>query len=185
MSRLAPPTSTRPAPIVVVSYDDTWPARFAAERDAILAVASALVVAVEHVGSTAVVGLAAKPTIDLLVGTRTLADADALIPALAGIGLSYDATWEHELPEGRYFQRFAPDGAHTHHVHAVPIGSWFFDEQVLFRDWLRTNPEDARAYGELKRGLAAELRGDRKGYTDAKGPFIRAVLAKARAARGD
>ena len=170
------------APIVLVPYDPAWPAIFAAARDALLVACGPLVVAVEHVGSTAVVGLAAKPTIDLLVATPTLADADACVPRLEAIGWRYDATHEHELPERRYLQRLAADGAHTHHVHVVPAGNWFFDEQVLFRDWLRAHPDDARAYGALKLELASRLRDDRVGYTDAKGPFIRAVLARARVA---
>lgn len=164
-------------PIEIVDYDATWPRQFEEERRRILAAIGRYVAAVEHVGSTAVPGLAAKPIIDILVGLRSLADATNCINPLKVLGYEYVPEWEAELPERRYFRRVEPR-PRTHHIHMVENTSEFWRRQLLFRDYLRAYPEDARAYETLKRDLASRFEVGRE-YAKAKSVFIKAILDKA------
>ena len=164
-------------PIEIVDYDATWPRQFEEEKRRVLAAIGRYVAAVEHVGSTAVSGLAAKPIIDILVGLRSLADATNCINPLKGLGYEYMPEWEAELPERRYFRRVEPR-PRTHHIHMVETTSEFWRKQLLFRDYLRAHPEDARAYQTLKRDLATRFEVGRD-YAAAKSVFISAILDKA------
>ncbi len=166
--------------IAIVDYDPNWPALFEAERGRILSATGHLVVVIEHVGSTAVPGLAAKPVIDIMAAVRHLDDARKCIEPLHAVGYEYVPEYEAELPERRYFHK-GPSGDRTHHLHMVELTSDFWKRHLLFRDYLRAHPGTARQYQELKRRLAAQFGADRSGYTEAKGPFIRAVEEKARA----
>jgi len=164
-------------PIEIVDYDTTWPARYEDEKHRILTAIGRFVAAVEHVGSTAAPGLAAKPIIDILVGLRSLADATNCIAPLNGLGYEYVPEWEAELPERRYFRRVRPR-PRTHHIHMVETTSEFWQRQLRFRDHLRAHPEDARAYEALKRELAAKFDVGRN-YAAAKSAFVRTILDKA------
>jgi GrpB-like predicted nucleotidyltransferase (UPF0157 family) len=164
-------------PIEVVDYDATWPRQFEEERRRILAAIGRYVAEVEHIGSTAVAGLAAKPIIDILVGLRSLADAANCINPLTGLGYEYVPEFEAELPERRYFRRVEPR-PRTHHIHMVENTSEFWRRQLLFRDYLRAHPEDARAYELLKRDLVSRFEVGRD-YAAAKSVFISAILDKA------
>ncbi|NIX18890.1 MAG: GrpB family protein, partial [Actinobacteria bacterium] len=99
-------------PIRLADYDPEWPERFEQEAARIREAAGDHLLALEHIGSTAVPGLAAKPVVDMLGGTETLADADACVGPLEAIGYEYVPELEAELPERRYFRRTA-DGRHT------------------------------------------------------------------------
>jgi GrpB-like predicted nucleotidyltransferase (UPF0157 family) len=165
--------------IVIVEYDARWPSAFAAEAKRIEGAARGLLVGIEHVGSTSVPGLAAKPVIDIMGGVRTLADADAAVPRIVAIGYEYVRKWEDEMPERRYFVRRVK-GVRTHHLHVVETGSDFWRDHLLFRDHLRTHPVDVIRYAALKHDLAESLGEDREAYTDAKAEFIEACLAAAR-----
>jgi GrpB-like predicted nucleotidyltransferase (UPF0157 family) len=164
-------------PIEIVDYDATWPRQFEEEKRRILAAIGRYVAAVEHVGSTAVPDLAAKPIVDILVGLRSLADATNCINPLKGLGYEYVPEWEAELPERRYFRRVVPQ-PRTHHIHMVETTSEFWRRQLLFRDYLRAHLEDARAYETLKRDLASRFEVGRD-YAAAKSVFISAILDKA------
>lgn len=131
---------------------------------------------VEHIGSTAVPGLPAKPVLDIIPGVRRLADADACVPRLVAAGFRYISQYEEVFPERRFF-RF--DGAARQNLHMVVVGSRFWREHLAFRDALRAEPQTRVAYATLKRALARRFRNDRAAYTDAKGPFIREVVARA------
>ena len=140
-----------------------------------------LVDGVEHVGSTAVPGLAAKPIIDLMASVR---DVDELIDQ-AGAAL-WDAGWWYVPPEldNRSWRRFfvKPDESGQHryaHLHVIAAGHPRWAEQLAFRDALRRDDELARRYGDLKRRLAAEHAEDREAYTEAKGEFVRDALGRA------
>jgi GrpB-like predicted nucleotidyltransferase (UPF0157 family) len=163
-------------PIEIVDYDATWPRQFAEEKRRILAATGRYVAAVEHIGSTAVPGLAAKPIIDILVGLRSLTDATNCIIPLMGLGYEYVPEFEAELPERRYFRRVVPR-PRTHHIHMVETTSEFWRRQLLFRDYLRAHLKDARAYETLKRDLASRFEVGRDAA--AKSVFISAVLDKA------
>ena len=172
-----------PAPVVIVDYDPQWPTLYEEERDRILAVVGDLVVAIEHVGSTAVPGLGGKPIIDIMPWVRSLADAERCIEPLEGIGYEYVPEYNDLLPERRYFHKGPPQGR-THHLHMVEQTGEFWDRHLLFRDWLRTHPQDAQEYYRLKKELAARFGRDREGFTDAKTPFIESIVARARSGQG-
>jgi GrpB-like predicted nucleotidyltransferase (UPF0157 family) len=175
------PTSYSPAlreailvnPVVIVDYDPSWPATFQQFRHRLTATLGQLAVAIEHVGSTAVPGLAAKPIIDLDVVIADRADLPAVIERLRPLGHLH----EDDLGvAGR--EAFTPlAGAPTHHLYVCATGTPALDRHLAFRDALRADPGAADAYGDLKRTLAGQLGDDRAGYTEAKSAFIEQVLA--------
>ena len=133
------------------------------------------VAAIEHVGSTAVPGLAAKSIIDIIVGVRELAAGDRCVHPLEGI--EYEYLGEAGIPGRLYFRKGQP---RTYHLHMVEHRSEFWERHLLFRDLLRERPAVAREYEALKRELAVQYRTDRLAYTEAKTPFIESALARAR-----
>jgi GrpB-like predicted nucleotidyltransferase (UPF0157 family) len=166
-----------PAPIEILDYDASWPQRFAAEREAMVAALGEAmdgVAGIEHVGSTSVSGCAAKPVIDIMVGVRALAQGVRCITPIVSLG--YDCVGEYGIPGRIYFRKGRP---RTHHVHLVEQGSDFWSRHLAFRDALRARPELVERYSALKRELAARFGSDRVGYTEAKTPFVEGVLAEA------
>lgn len=134
---------------------------------------------VEHIGSTSVVGLAAKPIIDIVVGLRDFSLADELVPSVQKLDYKYVPEYENVMPDRRYFKRVAA-GTSTHHVHMVEIGGASWERYLLFRDFLRANSDAADEYAELKRNLAAVEWRDKNDYTVAKTIFIKNIEDKAR-----
>lgn len=162
------------AHIQVVDYDTTWPALFATECALLrLVLRPWLAGSIEHVGSTAVVGLSAKPIIDIMAGVESLAASADAEHALAPHGYHY-APYKSAVMH--WFCKPSPE-VRTHHLHLVPYRSALWNERLAFRDRLRAEPALAAEYDALKRTLAARHREDREAYTDAKGPFIERVLA--------
>jgi GrpB-like predicted nucleotidyltransferase (UPF0157 family) len=168
-------------PIEVVDYDRDWPRQYAAERDRIDAAIGDVILAIEHVGGTAVPGLPAKPVIDLMVGVEDIERAGPAVAGLINLGYEYIPELESQLPDRRYFRKGTPE---THHVHMVPVSSDYWAEHLLFRDYLRSHPQAAEEYGKLKRGLAGRHRLDRDAYRAGKVPFIDTVVAAARREAG-
>jgi GrpB-like predicted nucleotidyltransferase (UPF0157 family) len=167
--------------IVVCDYDAAWPALFEEERARLQSVLGPIAVTIEHVGSTAVPGLAAKPIIDLLVGVRSLTEARSrCVEPLGALGYAYIAQYELWLPDELLFRKGIP-GPWTHHVHMMEPSSPRWGEFMLIRDYLRRHPEVADAYGSLKKALALVFDQDIAGFRNAKRPFLQAVLVKARA----
>ncbi|MCK6460835.1 MAG: GrpB family protein [Planctomycetes bacterium] len=171
------------AAVVLVPYDPDWPRRFERERDLLARIFRGTAVAIEHVGSTAVPGLGGKPVLDIMAGVPQLSDVEARIPDLEVAGYEYVAEYESRLPERRYFRK-PRAGPRTHHLHAVVRDGVFWRRHLLFRDYLRTHPEAASAYFELKERLASRYRTDRVAYTDGKSAFVESVLARAAADEG-
>ncbi|WP_373045424.1 GrpB family protein [Vulgatibacter sp.] len=164
--------------VQLVPADPTWPAAFAREAARLREAAGDTPVVIEHIGSTAVPRLLAKPTVDVLVGVPTLADADALVPKLQALGYDYVQAFEAQLPRRRFLR--TPSG--TFHLHVVERGGAFWYEHLAFRDWLRSHADDARRYGFLKQQLAQRYTNDREAYTDGKAPFVAEILRQARGA---
>lgn len=168
--------SSSEAPVYIVPYDADWPNRFEQERQALVAAAGSwLVGPIEHVGSTAVPGLAAKPVIDIMCGVESLDASRPAISVLADHGWCYFPY----RPEVMHWFCKPSAAFRTHHLHLVPFGSPLWIERVAFRDYLRTHADAARKYAELKWRLADQHRFDREAYTDAKGPFILDIVARA------
>jgi len=157
-------------PVIVVEYDPSWPDRFEQERQALERLAGA--VPIEHIGSTAVPGLAAKPIIDIMLGLEQLADAEAMKPKLEAIGYRYMPEYEVQMPYRRFYIK-EKAGRRVVHLHVVEISHEFWPRHITFRDHLRTHPESAAQYAALKRSLAEQYRHDRDAYTEAKTDFIR------------
>ena len=166
-------------PVVIVPHDPTWPAQFLALQRRIVGALGPLALAIEHVGSTAVPGLAAKPVIDLDVIVRSPADIPAAIDALATLG--YTAQGEKGVP-GREAFRW-PAGEARHHVYVCPQGTHALEDHLLFRDYLRAHPEVAQEYGRLKQAYAAQHGSNRDAYSVAKAAFIDRVTEIARRER--
>jgi len=162
------------AAVELHAYDAAWADLFEQERGRLAGIFDGRAAGIEHIGSTSVPGLSAKPIVDVLVGLRRLELSEAEIAAMEALGYEYHG--EHGLP-GRLFFRKDP---RTHHVHVVEHGGEHWQRQVLFRDTLRSDPEERRRYEEFKRRLAAEGH-PREVYTELKTPFIREVEARARA----
>lgn len=167
------------APVVVVAHDPRWAERFQVERRGLGQAFAGVCAHIEHVGSTAVPGLGAKPIVDIMVGVTDLKQVERRLPALARLEYAYVPEYEAQLPARRYFRKPSA-GPRKVHLHCVVTGSAFWIDHLLFRDHLREQPSVARAYQELKRRLADELRRDRIAYTEAKGEFIQATLLRAR-----
>ncbi len=165
--------------VTVVRYDPAWPAAFERERVLIVGALGDLLLAVEHVGSTAVPGLGAKPVIDILIAVRSLADGERCVRPLDELGYEYQG--DGGIPGCLYFRKKLTNGLRTHHIHMVERDSDFWQRQVLFRDYLREHPQEAQDYYDLKVRLAERFGTDRLGYNEAKTEFIESVLAKARA----
>src|SRR3989304_1253108 len=139
----------KPDAIVIADYDPAWPARFEEERAAIVAArgeAMGGVVAIEHIGSTSVPGLAAKPIIDIAIGVRQVADVVPCITPIVGLG--YKCMGEFGIPGRLYFRKGKP---RSHHIHMVVHKGEFWQRHLAFRDVLRARPDLAGEYARLKR----------------------------------
>ncbi|WP_027346145.1 GrpB family protein [Hamadaea tsunoensis] len=161
--------------IEVAGYDEAWAGQFAAERERLAAALGPWLdkAGIEHIGSTSVPGLAAKPIIDILCGVRDLATADAALGPMAALGYAHD---DHR-PDALWFHRDV-GGVRTHHVHLTEPGSPLWRERLAFRDALRRDPGLAATYAALKSGLAAS-EVDVSAYTEGKRDFVVSVLRDA------
>jgi GrpB-like predicted nucleotidyltransferase (UPF0157 family) len=163
-------------PVYLVPYDPTWPSRFEQEREQLAhALAPWIAGTIEHIGSTAVPGLPAKPVIDIMAGVRDLPSSLAARAALAPLGYVY---FPYRADLMHWFCKPSP-ARRTHHLHLVPSQSPLWAERVAFRDYLRRSADAHAEYAALKASLAERYRFDREAYTEAKGPFIRRIVDRA------
>jgi GrpB-like predicted nucleotidyltransferase (UPF0157 family) len=158
--------------IVIAEYDPSWPARFEAESDRVRAALGPTALRIEHIGSTAVPDLAAKPIVDVLVTVEDPDDEAAFAPALETAGYELRV----REPGHRMFRTPARDV----HVHVWEDSDPEVARYLRFRDRLRASPEDRRAYEQLKRELATREWEDVNEYADAKGELIEAILSPRR-----
>jgi GrpB-like predicted nucleotidyltransferase (UPF0157 family) len=165
------------ATITLADYDPAWPALFERERDRIRSILGATALAVEHVGSTSVPGLPAKPIIDIDLVVPDSADESAYVPQLEAAGYRLtirEPDWyEHRLLKG-------PDT--NINLHVFSPGAEEHERHVLFRDWLRTHPDELALYLAKKRELAARVWTYVNDYAEAKGELITTILSRARTA---
>lgn len=157
-------------------YQDTWPSQYAQVAAELRSVITGPGVVVEHIGSTAVPGLCAKPVLDVLLGVAALDEAKAGVGALSSLGFVYRPEYELQIPDRRYFVR-AEGTTPRVHLHSVVLGGPLWLQHLRFRDALREDEGIRRAYAELKRRLAEQHASDKAAYTEAKAPFIKRVLA--------
>ena len=161
------------------NYDPQWPVYYHEERAAILSATFPASPALEHIGSTSVEGLCAKPIIDIMIGIDNFEQGFLLVPGLERLG--YEFKGECGIPRRHFFTKGNPV---THHVHMVEKGSDFRVEHLLFRDYLRNNPRERQKYAALKRRLERLFPRDRDRYTDSKAAFIQTAIRKARSEEG-
>ena len=163
--------------IEIVKYDPSWSDLYAEERERVEEVLGDLAESIDHIGSTSVPGLSAKPIIDILVTVARLGPVDPYVERLESLGYTYFPVLG---TAARYsFGRGIP---HTHHIHVVEHGGEGHVRPLAFRDYLRTHPEAAHQYETLKRQLADRFRDDRQAYNQAKTDFIRLIEMKAQRA---
>jgi GrpB-like predicted nucleotidyltransferase (UPF0157 family) len=166
-------------PVEVFDYDPLWPRMFDKEKALILSALGNKAICIEHIGSTAVPGLGAKPIIDIMVGIPNLSDAKRCISPLERIGYEYVPEYEDSIPERRYLRKGPNEPNKHYHLHMVEYDGEFWKRQLFFRDYLRTHPEKASEYFKLKKELAVKYRLNREDYTEAKTPFIASIVSKA------
>jgi len=167
--------------ITIAPYDANWPSAFAAEAANIKQVLGESAVRIEHVGSTSIPGLAAKPVIDIQVSVLDLGQVEVFSHGLASIGYTHVHLGEFDLVYP-FFQKPAQWPA-SHHVHLCAAGGEQERKHLAFRDFLRSNPLVAGKYLALKRELAASHHGStmesREQYSLAKSSFVASVLEQA------
>ncbi|MEX2489567.1 MAG: GrpB family protein [Pseudomonadales bacterium] len=163
----------REASVEVVPYDDSWPALFVSEKELLSDILLPWLTGdIEHVGSTAVPGMPAKPVIDIMAPVHSLEGSRPAIKAAASAGYLY-ASYKPDIMH--WFCKPSVE-FRTHHLHLVPKSSILWRERLMFRDALRLNAALAQEYADLKLSLAERFKFDRESYTDAKGPFVDRVL---------
>lgn len=163
------------AKVIVVDYDPSWPDTFEHLRAGIWPHIRDVATAVEHVGSTSVPGLAAKPVIDMTVVVPTAPAMEAVIDRLGKIG--YRHRGDLGIPGREAFA--CPEGTPAHHLYACVAGNDGLRNHLTLRDHLRSDPEALREYCRLKRELALQFADDIDGYIDGKTEFILSILARA------
>ena len=156
--------------IVLKPHRPEWAAAFEEMRQSIRAACGDVVVEMHHIGSTSIPGIAAKPIIDMLPTVRRCEDGCACVAPLAALGLEYLGAYGIE---GRHY--FRSTDPPRHHLHMFAADHPEVGRHLRFRDYLRANPEEARAYQALKRSLAAQYVDDVDGYADAKTAFCNRI----------
>ncbi len=177
-------------PIILADYDPAWPVLFAEEEVWLREAIGEWAADIQHVGSTAIPGIAAKPIIDIAIHLRSLLDGFKCITPLVELG--YECLGEYGIPGRIYFRKGTstplPGQSHggvgrTHQIHMYETGHEQYEKQIVFRDYLRSRAEAAREYEGLKRELAVRHAGDLEAYAMAKSDFVREVLRRARLER--
>lgn len=163
-----------PEVIVIQPYDARWPEDFEIIRARLAAALGDTALRIEHVGSTSVPGLAAKPVIDLDIVIARETDLPRAISKLQVIGYRYEG--EKGIPGRHAFG--APAGLPVHHLYVCALGNRELKRHLAFRDYLRANPLEAEKYAELKYNLARQFGSDRDGYSEAKTTFVEAALIR-------
>jgi len=162
--------------IKVVEYDEAWKVLFLIEKQSLSKLLDEQAIAIEHIGSTSVVGLWAKPIIDILVEVHSLSVVDTLIADFEKLG--YKAKGENGIEGRRYFQKGGVN--RTHHLHIFELGSLHAFNHRIFRDYLNSHPKLATQYGEIKKCAANKCKNDMQIYMALKDEFIKTQLSNAR-----
>jgi GrpB-like predicted nucleotidyltransferase (UPF0157 family) len=158
--------------VTLSPYNPEWINLFQKEKKLISDKLGDKIVTVEHIGSTAVPGLGAKPIVDILLGVRNIADADGFIPKMEELGYKYRSHFENVMPYRRYFTK--PE---RYHVHTVEVTSSFWKRHIQFRDYLQSHDDARDEYYRLKKELAGRDWNDVNDYAYAKTEFVRKIEA--------
>ena len=167
-------------PIIIVDYNPDWPKQASMEKKNIIKnVGEQFISSIEHIGSTAIPGLCAKPTIDFLLEILDITNCDFLIKQLQEIGYHFIPKPENPPPHMMFAKGYSESGisGQTFHIHIRYPGDW---DEIVFRDYLIKNQTVTAEYARLKRKLADKFKNDREKYTDSKSTFIKNTTLKAR-----
>ena len=163
--------------VEVVPHNPQWRDAFEAEAKRVGVALGENVVAIHHIGSTAIPNIYAKPVVDLLVEVTDIAEVDGRSSAMESSG--YEVMGEYGIPGRRYFRKDNQEGIRTHQVHAFETGSAEVGRHLAFRDYMIAHPGEAQRYSELKRKLAEEHPQSIDGYMDGKDGFIKEMDRRA------
>ncbi len=167
-------------PIILVDYSEQWVELYQSERKRMLdSFPASAVFRMDHIGSTAIPGIQAKPTIDILLQISEGMDIPTLKKVFTSLGYSINEHPDNPPPHLTFVKGYTPQGfkGQTYHVHLRYPGDW---EEIRFRDYLICHPETAKAYETLKRVLAEKYKNDREAYTNAKADFVQKINALTR-----
>jgi len=153
--------------VEVIDYSETWPVQYEQEKQLIHMALPDIEITLHHIGSTSVVGLAAKPVIDILMEVNEITELDQYNQEMSKIGFS--AQGEFGIPGRRFFRK----GDRTHHIHAFGKGDPGLHRHLAFRDYLRALPSVCEAYAELKKLVASQCNHDVQVYCDGKDDFVK------------
>lgn len=157
----------------IVPYHPKWAEHFRSERELLLQVMGQTALDIRHIGSTSIVGMPAKPIVDILVGLQMLSLVELFVDDLNRIG--YQDRGNGDEPGRRYFVKGSEEGR-THHLNFCELNGMFWTRHIVFRDYLEKHSDVANQYAALKRELAAKFANDRRAYTNGKGKFVLSVL---------
>jgi GrpB-like predicted nucleotidyltransferase (UPF0157 family) len=159
--------------VVLSEYDSGWPQAFEQERQLLsVLISNYMCGSIEHVGSTAVPGLIAKPVIDVMFGVKSLDESKPAIDILVSNGYEYSP---YKSDVMHWFCK-PSDAYRTHHVHLIPHESDLWHQRIKFRNLLRSDKQIANDYSSLKKELARRHKEDREAYTQKKWPFIKKII---------
>lgn len=170
-----PDFGLNPGELRLDSVGPEWALRFLAERDRISAALGPAALDIQHVGSTAIPGILAKPILDIAVAIQAFESGHTLVPLLVAIGYQYRG--ENGIPRRHYFVRGTPK--RTHHLHVFEQHSLAWEQHLRFRDRLLESPAAAARYSELKLAIVADSDGNRDLYQNLKSSFIAATQRSA------
>jgi GrpB-like predicted nucleotidyltransferase (UPF0157 family) len=163
--------------VEVVPHNPNWNQDFQDESAQVMAALGDNVIAIDHIGSTAISTIYAKPIIDILVSVADIAKVDDRNTPMQALG--YEVMGEYGIAGRRYFRKDNESGSRTHHVHVFIAGSAQITRHLAFRDYMRVHPEEAQRYSDLKQQLAKQYPDNIEGYMDGKDEFIKAIDQKA------
>jgi GrpB-like predicted nucleotidyltransferase (UPF0157 family) len=166
--------------VKLIPYNSNWERLFEDEKSRLQEVIGAYVLDIQHVGSTSIPGMIAKPIIDIAIAVQSFEDATVCIKPIEQLGYEYRG--EFGIPRRHYFTKGDP---RTHHIHMNEISSRDWLDQITFRNYLIQHPGVAKEYAELKVKLAQSYPTNRQLYTESKAPFINHVLQLARSGGGE
>ncbi|CAH1194819.1 hypothetical protein PAECIP111891_00522 [Paenibacillus allorhizoplanae] len=159
--------------VVIVAYNSDWIQEFESEKKKISQMLPSNAIQIEHIGSTSIMGMPSKPILDIAISVKNLDETDLFVEPLRT--LEYVYVPNLEFPNRRFFRKGERKKG-THHLHVYEQSSDEWRNNLLFRNYLRSHPEQAAAYAELKKHLASMYVEDRATYTQMKAPFIQSMI---------
>jgi len=161
------------ATVRIAPYHPEWAEHFRREEELLLKLMGQTALDIRHIGSTSIVGMPAKPIVDILVGLETLSLLEPFVENLNQIG--YQDRGDGGEPGRRYFVK-GPEEKRTHHLNFCELNGIFWTRHIVFRDYLEMHPGTASQYAALKQELAAKFANDRRAYTNGKEKFVLSIL---------